>query len=111
MRNFFFLLLLGVVLGTIAIVVRSGIFARQNPGRPINSAMREAMNSNQPQLSGSDALLIDQTFGGARKTPSGLRYVVRSPGTGATTPKVGDEVITHYAGRLLDGREHSEYPA
>ncbi len=103
MRSFFYLLLLGVVLATLAIVVRSGILARKDPGRPINSAMREAMNANQPQLSGSDAQLIDQTYANARKTPSGLRFVVRSPGTGDTTPKIGDEVIAHYAGRLLDG--------
>jgi FKBP-type peptidyl-prolyl cis-trans isomerase len=103
MRSFFFLLLLGVVLATVAIVVRSGIFARKDPGRPINSAMREAMNANQPQLSGSDAQLIDQTYGNSRKTPSGLRFVVKAPGTGDATPKIGDEVIAHYAGRLLDG--------
>jgi FKBP-type peptidyl-prolyl cis-trans isomerase len=65
--------------------------------------MREAMDANQPQLSGADALLIDQTYGGARKTKSGLRYVVRSPGTGDTMPGVGNEVIVHYDGRLLDG--------
>lgn len=103
MRNFFYLLLLGVVLGTVAIVVRSGMLARKDPGRPINSTMREAMNANQPQLSGEDAKLIDQTYGNSRKTPSGLRYVVRNPGTGDTTPTIGQEVIAHYAGRLLDG--------
>ena len=103
MRSFFYLLLLGVVLGTLALVVRSGLLARKNPGRPINSAMREAMNADQPQLSGDDARLIDQTYGNARKTPSGLRYVIRAPGTGDPTPKIGDEVIAHYAGRLLDG--------
>jgi FKBP-type peptidyl-prolyl cis-trans isomerase len=103
MRSFFYLLLLGILLGTVALVVRSGIFARNNPGRPINSAMREAMNANQPQLSSEDANLIDQTYANARKTPSGLRFVVRAPGTGETTPKIGDEVIAHYAGRLLDG--------
>ena len=39
----------------------------------------------------------------ARKLPSGLRYVVRAQGTGDVTPKVGEEVIAHYDGRLLDG--------
>ena len=34
MRNFVYLLLLGVILITIAIVVRSGMFARKDPGRP-----------------------------------------------------------------------------
>jgi FKBP-type peptidyl-prolyl cis-trans isomerase len=103
MRSFFYLLLLGVILGSIALVVRSGIFSRKDPGRPINSAMREALNANQPQFSSADALLIDQTYANARKTPTGLRFVVRAPGTGATTPKFGDEIIAHYAGRLIDG--------
>jgi FKBP-type peptidyl-prolyl cis-trans isomerase len=103
MRNFIYLLLLGVALATIAIVVRSGIFARKNPGRPINSAMREAMEANQPQLSGADELLIEKTYGGTHKLPSGLRYVVRAPGTGTATPLPGQEIIAHYDGRLLDG--------
>ena len=92
-----------IFLGTVALVVRSGIFARQNPGRPINSAMREALNANQPQLTGADQLLIEQTYGSARKTPSGLRYVVRAQGTGDATPVLGSEIIAHYDGRLLDG--------
>ena len=103
MRSFFYLLLLGVLLGSIALVVRSGLLARKDPGRPINSAMREALNESQPQFSAGDALLIDQTYANARKSASGLRWVVRATGTGDLTPKVGDEVIAHYAGRLLDG--------
>jgi len=103
MRNFFYLLLLGVLLITVALVVRSGMFARKNPGRPINSAMREALNREDPQLTANDALLLEKTYGTAHKLPSGMRYVVRNPGTGTATPRVGDEVIAHYDGRLLDG--------
>lgn len=103
MRSLFYLLLLGVVLATIAIVVRSGLLARKNPGRPINSAMREAMNADNPQLSGEDAALIERTYGTAHKLPSGLRYIVRAPGEPPLTPQIGDEVICNYAGRLLDG--------
>jgi FKBP-type peptidyl-prolyl cis-trans isomerase len=104
MRSFFYLILLGVVLSTVAIVVRSGIIARKDPGRPINSTMREAMaNESGKQLSGEDARLVDQTYANAHKLPSGLRYVVRRQGTGDATPRVGDEVIAHYDGRLLDG--------
>ena len=43
MRNTLYLLLLGFALLTLALVVRSGIFARREPGRPINRAMREAL--------------------------------------------------------------------
>ncbi len=103
MRSFFYLLLLGVILATVAIVVRSGIIARKNPGRPINSAMREAMNADNPQWTGDDALLIAQTYPTAHKLSSGLRYVVRAPGEATLTPQIGDEVICNYAGRLLDG--------
>ena len=103
MRSVFYLLLLAAILGTAALVTRSGLLARKNPGRPINSAMREAMNRENPQLSTDDAMLVAQLYGTAHKLPSGLRYVVRSPGTGDRTPALGDEVIAHYEGRLLDG--------
>lgn len=103
MRNVFYLLLLGTLLITAALITRSGILARKNPGRPINSAMREALNAEQPQLSGDDEMLIAKTYGTAHRLPSGLRYLVRAPGTGEATPRIGDEVICHYAGRLLDG--------
>jgi FKBP-type peptidyl-prolyl cis-trans isomerase len=104
LRSFMYLLLLGVVLLTIALVVRSGIMARKNPGRPINAAMREALeDQGMPQVSTQDSLIIAQKYGSAHKLMSGLRYVERAPGTGGATPKVGDEVIAHYDGRLLDG--------
>jgi FKBP-type peptidyl-prolyl cis-trans isomerase len=105
MRNVFYLLLLGVILGTIAIVVRSGMLARKNPGEPLNSAMREAMSHDNPQYSTNDAELIDRTYPTAHKLPSGLRYVVRNPGTGDATPHAGNTIVCNYAGRLLDGTE------
>lgn len=104
MRSFFYLLLLGVILATIAIVVRSGLLARKDPGRPINSAMREALDKEgTPEFSGADADVIRQKYPTAHRTPSGLLYIVRAPGTGTTTPHSGQEVIAHYDGRLLDG--------
>lgn len=103
MRNFVYLLLLGVILITIAIVVRSGMFARKDPGRPINSAMREALNRSAPEFSSADAELIRQKYPTAHRASSGLLYVVRAPGDGGATPKIGQEVIAHYDGRLLDG--------
>jgi FKBP-type peptidyl-prolyl cis-trans isomerase len=105
MRSFFYLALLGVVLVTAALVTRSGLLWRKDPGRPINSAMREALDRQAPQLSTDDDLLIAQMYGSAHKLSSGLRYVVRARGTGDATPMLGDEVICHYAGRLLDGTE------
>ncbi|MEY2879633.1 MAG: hypothetical protein RLZZ15_2013 [Verrucomicrobiota bacterium] len=103
MRNFFGLLLLGIVLATIAVVVRSGIFARKDPGRPINSAMREALDATHPQFSADDAALLRQTYPTAHSAKSGLQWVVRAPGTGEATPQIGAKVVCHYDGRLLDG--------
>jgi len=105
MRSVFYLILLGAILATAALVTRSGLLARKNPGRPINSAMREALNAQNPQLSSEDARLLDQMFGTAHRLPSGLRWIERAPGTGEATPTIGDEVICHYAGRLLDGTQ------
>jgi FKBP-type peptidyl-prolyl cis-trans isomerase len=103
MRSFIYLGLLAALLITAALVTRSGILWRKNPGRPINSAMREALDKQSPQLSTDDAMLIAQLYGTAHTLPSGLRYVVRSAGTGTTTPTIGEELIVHYEGRLLDG--------
>jgi len=102
-RNFFYLLLLGVVLLTIALVVRSGMFARQNPGEPINAAMREAQQPGAYRISGTDEKLIAEKFPGAQETKTGLRYIVRTPGTGTATPKYGAAVVVNYELRLLDG--------
>lgn len=103
MRNVFYLLLLAVALLTVALVTRSGLLWRDNPGRPINSAMREALDRQQPQLSSEDEMLINQRFGTAHRLTSGMRYIVRAPGSGAASPTLGNEVIAHYDGRLLDG--------
>jgi len=103
MRNTFYLFLLGIVLLTIALVVRSGMMARKEPGRPINSAMREAMAEEAPQWSEADTTLIRAKYATAHRLHSGLLYVVTDPGTGNATPRLGQEVIVHYDGRLLDG--------
>jgi FKBP-type peptidyl-prolyl cis-trans isomerase len=104
MRNFFYLLVLAVVLATIAFVARSGWFARHDPrDRPINSAMREAMDRRNPQYSSEDEMYLTQHYGNANRRPSGLRWVVRAAGTGVETPPLGSEIIAHYEGRLLNG--------
>ena len=103
MRNALYLFLFGLALLTLALVVRSGIFARKEPGRPINAAMREAMAEESPQVSEADAQIIREKYGNARRLHSGLLYVERDPGIGASTPRNGQEVIVQYDGRLLDG--------
>ncbi|MDB6168743.1 MAG: peptidylprolyl isomerase FKBP-type [Verrucomicrobia bacterium] len=103
MRNSVYLFVLGFALLTLALVVRSGILARKEPGRPINAAMREAIAEESPQMSEADAALIRERYGNARRLHSGLLYVERDPGIGASTPRNGQEVIVQYDGRLLDG--------
>lgn len=104
MRTFIVLLLIGLALLTLALVVRSGIFARENPGRPINSVMRQAMeNKGIPEVTSEDAVLIARQYANASRLPSGLMFVRRAGGTGETA-RVGQEVVVHYDGRLLDGR-------
>ncbi|MET0261739.1 MAG: FKBP-type peptidyl-prolyl cis-trans isomerase [Rariglobus sp.] len=104
MRSVFVLILLGVVLASVALVVRSGLMARKNPGQPINSAMRVALAENAHQWSEKDIDLIAKNYNGARDTESGLRYLIRTPGTGET-PKKGQLVTVHYEGRLLEGEK------
>lgn len=101
MRSFFVLILLGVVLASIALVVRSGMMARKNPGEPINGAMRVALGAEANPWSERDIQLIAQNYNGASDTPSGLRYLVRRPGTGTATPKRGQIVTVNYEGRFL----------
>ena len=105
MRSFFVLLLLAVVLATLALVVRSGLLARKNPGQPINAAMRVALGDDANQWTDRDIELIARNYNGAIDTPSGLRYLIRRPGTGTATPQRGQVVTFHYEGRILDGEK------
>lgn len=102
MRSFYVLIGLGLALAVLAVVVRTGVLARRNPGRPINAAMRLALET--PQLTSQDAAVIEQRFPNAHRSPTGLMYVVRAPGEGAT-PTVGSSVTVNYDGRLLDGTQ------
>jgi FKBP-type peptidyl-prolyl cis-trans isomerase len=103
MRSYVYILLLGAALLTLALVVRSGMFARKNPGEPLNAAMRAALAQTTPELSEGDATLIRRLYPTAYTSPSGLMYLNRAPGTGTATPKAGDTVVANYVGRLLDG--------
>jgi FKBP-type peptidyl-prolyl cis-trans isomerase len=102
MRSPFYLILLGIVLLTIALVVRSGMLASKHLDEPLNSAMRAAMAETSPQLSTEDATLIRRDFPTAYTTASGLMYINRAPGAG-NSPKIGDVITANYSGRLLDG--------
>ena len=100
MRQFGIVFILGFVLAFIAWQARTGIFRRKNPGEPANKYMRQMMEN--PQLSEADAALLREQYGTAHTSPSGLRYLVRTPGEGAPAP-LGNQVVVHYDGYLLDG--------
>jgi FKBP-type peptidyl-prolyl cis-trans isomerase len=100
MRQFGILLILGVLLAFIAFQARTGIFRRKNPGEPANKYMRQIMEN--PQLSEADAAIVREQYGTAHLLPSGLRTILRRPGTG-TPPPLGNEIVVHYDGYLMDG--------
>jgi FKBP-type peptidyl-prolyl cis-trans isomerase len=100
MRSTAVLLALGLLLAFIAWQARTGIFRRANPGEPTNKYMRQMLEARK--LSEGDASVIAQKWPDAAVTPSGLRYVVRRPGTGSP-PATGAMVLAHYHGTLLDG--------
>jgi FKBP-type peptidyl-prolyl cis-trans isomerase len=104
LRSFFVLLLLGALLMTLAIVVRSGLVETKTNDEPINAAMREALSRERPQFSTEESQLIDRLFFNATIEKSGLRWIVRRPGSGPK-PQVGQEVTIQYAGRMLDGSQ------
>jgi len=104
MRSIFVLLLFGALLLTLALVVRSGLLARKNPGEPMNKYMRETMDTPQnPQFSTAEAQILDREFTTAVVLPSGMRYLIRVPGTGEAKPQRGQTATVQYEGRLLLG--------
>jgi FKBP-type peptidyl-prolyl cis-trans isomerase len=102
MRSFVVLGLLGLALVSVAVIVRTGVLARHDPGRPINAAMRSALDT--PQLSTEDALVVAQKFPTAKRTASGLLHVVHKPGEGEK-PFKGQIVSVNYIGTFLNGEK------
>jgi FKBP-type peptidyl-prolyl cis-trans isomerase len=101
MRQFGFVLILGAILALIAWQARTGIFRRNSPtDLPANKYMREMMQN--PQLTTEDAAILRTRYHTAHTMDSGLRYLVSNPGEGPT-PRVGDQLVVHYDGYLLDG--------
>lgn len=101
MRSIFVLLGLGVTLLTIAVVVRSGMFMRKNPGEPINAAMRMALADVAYQWPEADAARLAREYPGAIETTNGARYIITRPGTGDATPQKGQLVSVVYTASLF----------
>ena len=87
MRTAVYITLLGLILATLALVVRSGIFMRANPGEPINAAMRRALAGVAYQWPEADARRLARDFPGAVETPNHARYLVTRAGTGDASPR------------------------
>jgi FKBP-type peptidyl-prolyl cis-trans isomerase len=102
MRSIHIFILLAVVLVAIAIVARSGILTRENPGEPASKYMRAALDTSQtPQLSSEETAVLAEKYPTASVSPAGLRYIIRTPGTGEAKPRRGQQVTVQYEGRLL----------
>lgn len=102
MRKYGILLILGLVFAFIAVQARLGIFRRANPGEPANKYVREQMEAQQ--LLPQEIEVIRQRYADAIVTSSGLRYIVRAPGTGER-PAHGAQLTVHYKGSLLANGE------
>jgi FKBP-type peptidyl-prolyl cis-trans isomerase len=72
---------------------------------PVLQAQRE-------KLPPDDLVFVEKTWPNARKTNTGIRYVILREGNGAS-PKPGSNVAVLYVGKLLDGKifDQSEDPA
>lgn len=101
MRTAVYLILLGLILATLAIVVRSGIFMRKNPGEPINAAMRQALAGVAYQWPQADADRRAREYPGAIQTPNDAFYVITRSGTEPALLSEGKHVSVHYTARLF----------
>ena len=59
--------------------------------------------AQREKLPPADLEFVEKTWPNAKKTQTGIRYVVLQTGAG-DTPKPGDKVNVLYEGRLLDGK-------
>jgi FKBP-type peptidyl-prolyl cis-trans isomerase len=73
-----------------ALSLAAAIFA------PLAQAQRE-------KLPPADLEYVEKTWPEAKKTTTGIRYVILQPGEG-DMPKPGDKVNVLYVGKLLDGK-------
>jgi FKBP-type peptidyl-prolyl cis-trans isomerase len=100
MRSYGILLVLGLLFAFIAFQARTGIFRRANSGEPANKYTRAMMEDER--LSEKEQAVIREQYAGAIISSTGLRTLIRTPGSG-NPPAHGATVIVDYDGYLLDG--------
>ena len=66
-----------------------------------------AMHAQREKLPPDDLEYVEKTWPEAKKTTTGIRYIIMKEGSGGT-PKPGDKVNVLYVGRLLNGKIFDE---
>lgn len=62
-----------------------------------------ALHAQREKLSPDDLDFVEQTYPTAKKTNTGIRYIIEREGTGKC-PEPGDVVSVLYVGKLLNGK-------
>jgi FKBP-type peptidyl-prolyl cis-trans isomerase len=66
------------------------------------------LHAQREKLPWDDLEIVEKTWPKAKKTSTGLRYVILKEGKGDAMPQPGDIVTVLYQGRLLNGKVFSE---
>jgi FKBP-type peptidyl-prolyl cis-trans isomerase len=75
-------------------------------------SLAPALHAQREKLPPDDLEYVEKTWPQAKKTMTGIRYIIQKEGEGQS-PKPGDKVNVLYVGRLLDGKifDQSQDPA
>ena len=88
------------------IILRKGKDAEAFDAPTVFETAKAGLSSKQEAMAAAEKALMEktlnETYGNAKTTASGLRYVVEKEGTGKT-PIATDQVTVHYTGYLLNG--------
>ena len=88
------------------IILRKGKEAEAFDAPTVFETAKAGLASKQEAMAAAEKALMEktlnETYGNAKTTTSGLRYVVEKEGTGKT-PLATDQVTVHYTGYLLNG--------
>ena len=69
------------------------------------ATMKERQQEKELAALEAQQAKLETDYPDAVTTPSGLKYVVVEPGSGAETPTKGTTVTAHYTGKLLNGQK------
>ncbi|MDX9800268.1 MAG: peptidylprolyl isomerase [Spirochaetia bacterium] len=76
----------------------------QNSFSALVKSSKENMNKKASAQLEKDKAIVAKKWPSAKKTDSGLMYIVEREGNGSASPVMGSPVTTHYRGTLLDGK-------